>query len=185
MREVENLDDNVEFRGFYLKQKLKARHLSLQLLKPTKRYASEIVLCKEGFSLLGHRRTSQSDLEKLESTDCEYNSKGEGPQLASNYHSQKSCRILYLVSQHLQGVIIATPVLGWPPTANDIRDCVQQLIPPQLLNFPGWITGSSDVVEFDNFVETGDDVRQKDIVYISTKGRMKMLAVTALYQKGS
>ena len=38
--------------------------------------------------------------------------------------------------QHLQGVIIGTPALsGWPPTANDIRDSAQQLIPPQLFNF--------------------------------------------------
>ena len=75
------------------------------------------------------------------------------------------------ISQH-QGVIIDTPALsGWPPTANYIMDNTQ-LIPPQLLNFLAWITGSADVVEFDNFVETGDDVRRKllsmaqDIVYI-------------------
>ena len=76
------------------------------------------------------------------------------------------------ISQH-QGVIIDTPALsGWPPTANYIMDSAQQLIPPQLFNFLAWITGSADVVEFDNFVETGDDVRRKllsvaqDIVYI-------------------
>ena len=124
-------------------------------------------------------------------------SEGEGPQLGSDYHCQESRRILYLASQHLQGVIIDTPALsGWPPTANDIRDSAQQLIPPQLFNFLAWITGSADVVEFDNFVETGDDVRRKllsvaqDIVYISTKGRKTMpkhvaLGLTMRHMTGS
>ena len=63
-------------------------------------------------------------------------------------------------SQHHQGVIIDTPALrGWAPTANDIWDSAQQLIPPQLFNFLVWNTGSSDVIEFHHFVETGDDVR--------------------------
>ena len=197
VREVENLNDSVEIRGFYLKQKLKARYPLLQFLKPIKRNSSEIVFCKEGFSLLADRWTSQSDLEKLESTDCEYDSEGEGPQLGSDYHCQESRRILYLASQHLQGVIIDTPALsGWPPTANDIRDSAQQLIPPQLFNFLAWITGSADVVEFENFVETGDDVRRKllsvaqDIVYISTKGRKTMpkhvaLGLTMRHMTGS
>ena len=78
VRKVENLDDSVEFRGFNLKQKLKARYPSLQFLKPTKINASEIVFCKEGSSLLADRWTSQSDLKKLESTDCEYDSEIEG-----------------------------------------------------------------------------------------------------------
>ena len=65
MREVENLDDSVEIRGFYLKKKLKAHYLSLQFLKPTKRNASEIMLCKEGSNLIADRWTSQSDMEKL------------------------------------------------------------------------------------------------------------------------
>ena len=43
VREVKNRVDNVEIRDFYLKQKQKARYLSLQLLKPTNRNASEIV----------------------------------------------------------------------------------------------------------------------------------------------
>ena len=60
-------------------------------------------------SLLADQLTSQSDLEKLENTECEYDSKGEGPQLGSDYHCQKSRRTLYLVSQHLQEVIIGTP----------------------------------------------------------------------------
>ena len=174
VREVENLDDSVEVRGFYLKQKLKARYPLLQFLKHIKRNSSENVFCKEGFSLLADRWTFQSDLEKLESTDCEC----QGPQLGSDYHCQESRRILYLASQHLQGFIIDTPALsGWPPTANDIRDSAQQLIPPQLFYFLAWITGSANVVEFNNFVEAGDDVRRKllsvaqDIVYISTKGR--------------
>ena len=120
------------------------------------------MFCKEDFSLLADRWASQSDLEKMESTDCEYDSEGEEPQLGSDYHCQESCRILYLASQHLHGVIIDTPALsGWPPTANDIRDSAQQLIPPQLFNFLAWITGSADVVEFDNFVKADDDVRQK------------------------
>ena len=145
----------------------------LQFLKPIKINFSEIVFYKEGFSLLANRCTSQSDMEKLESTNCEYNSEGEGPQLGSDYHYQESLRILYLASQHLHGVIIDTPALsGWPPTANDIRDSAPQLIPPQLFNFIAWITGSADVVEFDNFVETCDDVRRRllyvshDVVYI-------------------
>ena len=51
-------------------------------------------------------------------------------------------------------------------------DSAQQLTPPQLFNFLAWITGSSDVVQFDNFVEIVDDVRREllyvvqDIVYI-------------------
>ena len=106
------------------------------------------MFCKEGFSLLADRWASQSGQEKMESTDCEYDSEGEGPQLVSDYHCQESRRILYLASQHLKGVIIDTPALcGWPPTANDIRDSAQQLIPPQLFNFLAWITGSADVVE--------------------------------------
>ena len=36
VQEVENLDDNIEIRGFYLKQKLKARYISLQFLKHIK-----------------------------------------------------------------------------------------------------------------------------------------------------
>ena len=36
MREVENLNDSVEIRGFYLKQKLKARYPLLQFLEPIK-----------------------------------------------------------------------------------------------------------------------------------------------------
>ena len=67
----------------------------------------------------------------------------------------------------------------WHPTANAIRDSAQQIITHQLFNFLSWITGSSNVVEFHNCVETGDDVRGKlsvaqDIVYISTKGRKPM-----------
>ena len=62
MREVENLDVSVEIRGFHLKPKLKARYPLLQFLKPIKRNSSEIVFCKEGFSLLADRWTSQSDL---------------------------------------------------------------------------------------------------------------------------
>ena len=133
----------------------------------------------------------------MESTDCEYDSEGEGPQLGSDHHCQESRRILYLDSQHLHGVIIDTPALsGWHPTANDIRDSAQQLIPPQLFNFLAWITGTADVVEFDNFVEAGDDVRRKllsvaqDIVYISTKGRKTMpkhdaLGLTMRHMAGS
>ena len=114
----------------------------------------------------------------MESTDCEYDSEGEGPQLGSDYHCQESRRILYLASQHLK--------IGWAPTANDIRDSAQQLIPPQLINVLAWIIGSADVVEFDNFVETGDDVRRKllsvlqDIVYISTMERKTMPRHVAL-----
>ena len=48
VREVESLDDCDEFRGIYLKQKLKTRYPSLQFLKHTKRNSSEIVFCKEG-----------------------------------------------------------------------------------------------------------------------------------------
>ena len=126
MREVENLDDSVEIRGFYLKQKLKARYPLLQFLNPIKRNASEIVFCKEGSIILADR--SQSDLEKMESTDCEYDSEGEGPQLGSDYHCQESHGILVIASQHLYGVIIDTPALsGWPPTANDIKDSAQQM----------------------------------------------------------
>ena len=187
VREVENLDDSVEIRGFYLKQKLKARYPLLQFLKPIKRNSSEIVFCIEGFSLLADRWTSQSELEEMENTDCEYDSEDDGPQLGSEYHCQESRRILYLTSQHLKGVIIDTPALsGWPPTANDIGDSAQKLIPPQLFNFLSWITGSVDVVEFDNFVETGDDVRWKllyvaqDIVYLSTKGTKMMPKHVAL-----
>ena len=74
LQEVENLDDSVEIRGFYLKQKLKARYPLLQFLKPIQRNSSEIVFCKEDSSLLADKWMSQSDLEKLESTDCEYDS---------------------------------------------------------------------------------------------------------------
>ena len=197
VREVENLDDSGEIRGFYLKQKLKARYPLLQFLKPIKRNSSEMALCKEGFSLLADRWTSQSDLEKLESTDCEYDSESEGPQLGSDYHCQEGRRILYLASQHLQGVIIDIPALsGWSPTENDIRDSAQQLIPPQLFNFLSWTTGSADVVDFDNLVETSGDVRRKllsvaqDIVYISTKERKTMpkhvtLGLTMRHMTGS
>ena len=62
-----------------MKQTLKVRYPSLQFLKPTKINASEILLCKEGSSLLADRWASQSELEKLESTDCAYDSEGEGP----------------------------------------------------------------------------------------------------------
>ena len=48
----------------------------------------------------------------MESTDCEYDSEGEGPQLGSDYHCQESRRILYLASQYLKGVIIDTPALS-------------------------------------------------------------------------
>ena len=66
----------------------------------------------------------------------------------------------------LRESIIDTPALsGWPPTANDIRDSAQQLMPPQLLNFLAWSTGSADVVGFDNCVDTGDDVRRK-LLYV-------------------
>ena len=127
-----------------MKQKLKARYPLLQFLKPIKINSSEIVLCKEGSSLLADRWTSQSDLEKLESTICEFDSDGEGPQLGSDYHCQGSRRILYLASQHLQGVIIDTAALsGWSATANYIKDSAQQLITPQLYNFLAWITGSA------------------------------------------
>ena len=112
VREVENLDDSVEIRGFYLKQKLNACYPLLQFLKPIKRNSIEIVFCKEGFSLLADRWTSQSDLEKIESTDCEYDSEGDGPQPGSDFHCQESRRILYLASQHLKGVIIDTPALS-------------------------------------------------------------------------
>ena len=78
VREVENLDDSVEIRGFYLKPKLKARYPLLQFLKSIKINSSEIVFCKEGSSLLADRWTSQSELEKMESIDCEYDSEGEG-----------------------------------------------------------------------------------------------------------
>ena len=96
VREVESLDDSVEIRGFNLKQKLKARYPLLQFLKTIKRNSSEIVFCKEGFSLLADRWTSQSDLVKMESTDCEYDSEGKGPQLGSDYHCQvvESCTLL-------------------------------------------------------------------------------------------
>ena len=168
-----------------MKQKLKIRYPALQFFKPTKRNTSEIVFCKEGSGLLVDRWTYQSDLDKLESTDCEYDS--EGPQIGSNYHCQESRWILYLASQHGQGVLIGTPGLsGWPPTANAIRDSAQELIPPQWFNCFAWITGSSDVTEFDNFVETGDEVRRKllyvaqDIVHISTKGRKTMSKHVAL-----
>ena len=53
-----------------------------------------IVFCKEGSSLIADRWTSQSDMVKLESTDCEYDSEGEGPHLGSDYHCQESRRIL-------------------------------------------------------------------------------------------
>ena len=97
----------------------------------------------------------------MESTDCEYDSEGEGPQPGSDYHCQESRRILYFASQHLQEVILDTPALsGWLPTENDIRDSAQQLVQPHLFKFLAWITGSSDVVEFDNFVETCNDVRR-------------------------
>ena len=55
VREVENLDDRVEFQCFYLKQKLKVCYDSLQFLKPTKINSSEIVFCKEGSSPLADR----------------------------------------------------------------------------------------------------------------------------------
>ena len=58
VREVENLDDSVEFWGFYLKQKLKARYPSLLFLKHSKTNVSEIMLCKEGSSLLADMWTS-------------------------------------------------------------------------------------------------------------------------------
>ena len=75
-------------------------------------------------------------------------------------------------------------------------DSEQQLIPPQLFNFLAWITDSTDVVEFDNFAETSDDVRRKllsfarDIVYISTKGWKTMpnhvaLGLTMRHMTGS
>ena len=124
-----------------MKQRLKARYPLLPFFKPIKRNFSEIVFCKEGFSLLADRWTSQSDLEKIESTDCEYDSECDGPQLGSDYHCQESRRILYLAYQHLKGVIIDTPALsGWSPTAHEIRDSAQQLIPPQLFSFLAWIT---------------------------------------------
>ena len=55
VREIENRDDSVEIRGFYLKQKLKTRYPSLQFLKPIKINSSESVFCKEGFSLLADK----------------------------------------------------------------------------------------------------------------------------------
>ena len=67
-------------------------------------------------------------------------------------------------------------------------DSAQELIPLQLLNFLAWITGSADVVEFDNFVETGP--AEVTIccsghyiyiyIYISTKGWKTMPKHVAL-----
>ena len=102
MRELENLDDSVEIRGFYFKQKLKARYHSLQFLKPIKGNAFQLTRVRIN------------------------------------------------------------------------------------LIWRNWITGSSYVVEFGNFVETGDDVRQKllsvaqDSIYIFTKGRKPMHKHVAL-----
>ena len=99
------------------------------------------MFCKEGPSLLTDRWTPASDLEKFKSTDCEYYS--EGPQLGPDDHCQKGSQILYLVSLHLQGVIIGTPGLnGLPPITTDSMDSAHQLIPHELLNFLVWITGS-------------------------------------------
>ena len=44
IREVENLEESVEVRTSYLKEKLKRRYPSLQFLRPSKRTSSEIVL---------------------------------------------------------------------------------------------------------------------------------------------
>ena len=66
----------------------------LQIMKMVSLQELFIVFCKEGFSLLADRCTSQSDLEKLECTYCEYDSEGEGPQLGSDYHCQEIRRIL-------------------------------------------------------------------------------------------
>ena len=166
-------------------------------MKHIKRNSSDNVFCKEGISLLADRWTFQYDLEKLESTDCKYDSECEGPHLGSDYHCLESRRIMYLASQLLKGVIIDTPALScWPPTANDIRDSAHQLIPPRLFNFLAWITGLADVVDFDSFVETSDDVGRKllsvaqDIVYISTKEGKTMpkhvtLGLTMRHMTGS
>ena len=81
-------------------------------------------------------------------------------------------------------VIIGTPALSdLPPRANDFRDSAQQLILPPLFNF---LSCSSYVIEFDNLMDTGDNVRRKlpyvaqDIVYISTKGKQSMPKHVAL-----
>ena len=139
-----------------------------------------MVFCKEGFTLLADRWTSPSDLEKLESTDSD----GEGPQLGSDYHCQGSRRILYLASQHLQGVSIDTPALsGGSPTANDIKDSAQQLITPQLYNFLAWITGSAVLLSLTMWwklvIPSGGSyyLLLKTLyiyIYISTKGRKTM-----------
>ena len=66
----------------------------LQIMKMVLLQELFIVFCKEGSSLLADRWMSQSDLEKLESTDCEYDSECKGSQLGSDYHCQEIRRIL-------------------------------------------------------------------------------------------
>ena len=66
----------------------------LQIMRMVSLQELLIVFCKEGSSLLADRWTSQSDLEKLESTDCEYDSEGEGPQLGSDYNCQECRRFM-------------------------------------------------------------------------------------------
>ena len=53
----------------------------LQIVKMVSLQDLFIVFCKKGSSLLADRCTSQSDLEKLESTDCEYDSKAKDHKL--------------------------------------------------------------------------------------------------------
>ena len=194
VRKVENLDDTVNIRASYLKQKLKPRFPSLQFVQPTRRNASEIVFCKDGTSLLADRWASESS--ECETTDAELGSEEDQPQVTPNF-GLESRRNLYLAGQQLQGLVSDTPTLSvWPPTADDIKESAKKIIPPRLFNFLAWITGVSDAIEFDNFLETDDDTERKllsiaqDIVYLSSKGRKTMpkhvaLGMTLRHMTGS
>ena len=183
--EVENLEESI-VRTSYLKEKLKRRYPSLQFLRPSKQTTSEIVFSKESSTVFADKWDSTS---ASETEDSELDTDNETANVQTSSSENNDKHLLYMSSQMLKGVISSVPGLNsfWPPTANDIREnSAEKLIPPNLFNFLAWIAGVSDELEFDNFVETSNDIKTKilsiaqDLVHLSTKGRRMMPKHVAL-----
>ena len=163
-------NQDVSIQTSYLKQRLGQLYPQLQFLRPANCALSEIVCSESG---LANSWESDSEDEFENNTHL-------AETIDADLHDFEKKRNLYLAGLHIKTLLADNEGIKytWPPTASDLNlTSAVECTPVELYNLLAWMTGISDEVCYEGFVETSDENHRKllsiaqDIMYLASRGR--------------
>eukprot|EP00057_Strongylocentrotus_purpuratus_P021683 XP_011676157.1 PREDICTED: uncharacterized protein LOC105444073 [Strongylocentrotus purpuratus] len=173
VKEVEGLEA-ANYKSANLKRRLKESYPVLCFSRPSRQYESEIVFVES----LGVEDVIESAVVDVSSEESQSESDGSMYTTKQVRTDERSLRTLYAAAQIIKTSLDDMDMkTTWPPTYDDLNITQsKKLIPWQLFNFLGWMSGVSHEPREEKVTVSTDDERKvlsiaQDIVYLKTKGR--------------